>query len=91
MKENIMKNLKCNTCGNSYHWREAFAKFGFDDGDRNLQTPRIVQALDNARYHVKYSRQSPHNTLIYSIEKDSVEFMPIKTNNYRIGYDYPLD
>ena len=84
-----MADHKCKYCGNSYHWKNAFAKFGYDDGDGKIETPHIAQALENAGYSVKYSRWSPHNTLIYSIQKDGVEFMPLNNPEIRIGYDGP--
>jgi len=85
-----MKHLKCEHCGNSYHWSEAFAKFGYDgDGDGKVKTPLIAHALEDAGYRVKYSRWSPHNTIIYSIKKGGVEFTPCDNPNYRIGYDDP--
>lgn len=86
-----MTNRKCDTCGNSYHWSEAFAKFGYDDGNGRIETPYIAQALINAGYSVKYSRWSPHNTLIYSITKDGKEYMPSEYSDYRIGYDNPRE
>jgi len=84
-----MVDMKCKTCGNSYHWSEAFSKFGFNDGDGDVKTPLIAKALENAGYAVKYSRWSPHNTLIYSVCKDGIEYMPINDPKYRIGYDDP--
>jgi len=84
-----MQHLKCNTCGNSYHWSHAFAKFGYDDGDGNIKTPDIAEALEFAGYYVKYSRWFMHNELIYSIKKDNIELMPVDNPNYRIGYDDP--
>ena len=77
--------MKCEACGNSYNWNEAFSKFGFDDGDGDIKTPLIAQALEDAGYHVKYSRWSPHNTLIHSIIRDEIEFMPLNNPLYRIS------
>jgi len=86
-----MNGMKCISCGNSYHWSEAFSKFGFNDGDGDVKTPLIALVLENAGYHVKYSRWSPHNTLIYSIKKDGIELMPINDSQFRIGYDDPSE
>ena len=83
--------MKCKHCSNSYRWHEAFAKFGYDDGDGSVKTPLIAQALENAGYDVKYSRWSPHNTLIYSITKNGTEYMPDAVSKYRIGYDDPKE
>ena len=74
-----------------YHWREAFNKFGYDDGDGDIETPLVARILEDAGYAVKYSRWSPHNTIIYSIQKDGMEFMPVNDLKYRIGYDDPRD
>ena len=86
-----MEDMKCELCGNSYHWSEAFSKFGFNDGDGDVKTPLIALALEHAGYAVKYSRWSPHNTIIYSIKKDGIEFMPINNPQYRISYDDPRE
>jgi len=47
-----MQHLQCRHCGNKYHWREAFSKFGFDDGEVKVQTTFIRRALENAGYEV---------------------------------------
>jgi len=86
-----MQHLQCRHCGNKYNWREAFSKFGFDDGEGEIKTPHIAEVLEFAGYYVKYSKWLMHNELIYSIKKDGIEFMPIKTPEYKIGYDDPLD
>lgn len=86
-----MTHHKCKHCGNTYHWNHAFAKFGYDDGDGKIETPHIAQILENAGYTVHFSRWSPHNTLIYSIQKDGIEFMPRNTAKYLIGYDDPQE
>ena len=84
-----MEKYRCKACGNIYHWHHAFAKFGYDDGDGNVQTKRVARILEDAGYAVKYSRWSPHNTIIYSIEKDGIEYMPLGDPDFRIGYDDP--
>lgn len=84
-----MTNRKCDTCGNRHHWHHAFSKFGYDDGDGIVETPDVARVLEKAGYTVKYSRWSPHNTLIYSIQKDGVEYMPLHNPDIRIGYDDP--
>ncbi len=84
-----MESCKCKTCGNRYHWHHAFAKFGYDDGDGNVQTPLVASILEDAGYAVKYSRWSPHNTIIYSISKNGIEYMPTDNPVFTIGYDNP--
>lgn len=71
-----------------WDWSEAFYKFGFDDGEGNVHTPLVAATLECAGYQVKYSRWSPHNTIIYSIQKNGVEIMPVCKHKYRIGYDH---
>lgn len=84
-----MAKHKCTHCGNCYHWHEAFAKFGYDDGDGKVETLLVAKILRNAGYTVKYSRWGPHNTIIYSIQKDGVEYMPLHDTRFIIGYDDP--
>ncbi len=86
-----MAEHQCPSCGHKPHWSEAFAKFGYNDGDGIIYTPIIAQALEGAGYSVKYSRWSPHNTLIYSIQKYGIEYMPLYDPATRIGYDDPRD
>lgn len=86
-----MEYMKCKHCGNCSRWKDAFSKFGFNDGDGLIKTPVIAQALENAGYAVKFSRWSPHNTIIYSIKRDGIQYMPNKNSNYLIGYDDPQE
>ncbi|MGH1470869.1 MAG: hypothetical protein ACRBCS_06725 [Cellvibrionaceae bacterium] len=84
-----MEKYRCKACGNIFHWHHAFSKFGYEDGDGDVQTKFVASILEDAGYAVKYSRWSPHNTIIYSIKKDGVEFMPLGNPSFRIGYDDP--
>lgn len=84
-----MTDMKCKHCGNSYHWHHAFAKFGYDDGDGKIQTPYIASILEEAGYTVQYSHWSLHNTIISSIAKDGIEYMPLGNPRIFIGYDDP--
>lgn len=79
----------CHSCGAEYHWQweEAFDKFGFNDGDGQIETDQVVDALSKAGYVVATETWGLHNTLIVSIEKDGRELMPVCDNNVRIGYD----
>ncbi len=86
-----MQHLTCKHCGNRYHWREAFSKFGFDDGEVKVQTSFIGRALENAGYEVSYFWWRPHNMIIYSIRKGDIEYMPINTSRHGIGYTDPVD
>ena len=69
--------------------RGLFAKFGYDDGDGQVQTRAVAKILEDFGYKVKYSRWGPHNTIIFSIVKDGVEYMPLKNPQFVIGYDDP--
>ena len=84
-----MADHRCIHCGNRYHWREAFSKFGYDDGDGKVETPSIARLLQDCGYTVKYSRWGPHNTIIFSIQKDGIEHMPLHDTRFVIGYDDP--
>lgn len=83
--------MKCKHCGNCYHWKDAFSKFGYDDGDGKVETPLIAEALENAGYSVEFSKWFMHNELIYSIKKSGIEFMPRNTAKYLVGYDDPQE
>jgi len=86
-----MTRYKCKCCGSSYHWREAFAKFGHDDGDGQIQTLRVGHALQKAGYGISYFWWRPHNIIIMSIRKNNIEYMPIKISCYSIGYSDPIE
>mgnify|MGYP006074374747 CR=1 FL=1 len=84
-----MRPHKCKHCGNRYHWNHAFSKFGYDDGNGNIETPAIAHLLETAGYRVKYERWCAHNVIITSIQKDGIELMPLLDQSIRIGYDDP--
>lgn len=86
-----MSQHKCPHCGNRFHWREAFAKFGHDDGDGHVQTHAVAEALRQSGHAVKYSKWGPHNIIIHSIKKDGIELMPIHNPRFIVGYDDPRD
>lgn len=74
-----------------WQWIEAFYKFGFDDGDGNIETGSVVDFLKEAGFRAKTFKWIPHNTIIVSIQKDRVEYMPNKISGYRIGYHNPRE
>ncbi len=86
-----MQHLQCRHCGNKYHWREAFSKFGFDDGDGKVGTQIIAKALENAGYKVRYFWWQPHSMVIYSIKKGDIEYMPFNKSYHGLGYTDPID
>lgn len=82
---------ECKCCGGEYFWRweEAFDKFGFGDGDGQVETPTVEAVLENAGFTVKSEPWGMHNTVILSICKDGVEAMPHENSKFIIGYDDP--
>ncbi|MCG7870513.1 MAG: hypothetical protein JAZ11_00235 [Candidatus Thiodiazotropha lotti] len=79
------------SCGGLLHWdwTEAFAKFGFNDGDGQIETWQVENILLAAGYEVTVDNRGPHNTLITSVKKDGVELLPFDNPDYRFGYDDP--
>lgn len=72
-----------------WDWTEAFAKFGFGDGDGQVETPQVEAVLTEAGYTVTVEQWGLHNTVITSIRKDEVELLPYDNPAYRFGYDDP--
>lgn len=83
-----MPSCICQNCGAPFHWiwEEAFDKFGFGDGDGQVETATVVDVLEQAGYVVNHDFWSLHNDVISSIKKDGVEQIPENTD---IGYDNP--
>ncbi|MFI0416189.1 MAG: hypothetical protein ACH255_18855 [Candidatus Thiodiazotropha sp.] len=83
----------CLSCGGTLHWdwAEAFAKFGFNDGDAQIETWRVEDVLIEAGYEVTVDNWGPHNTLITSIRKDGIELIPFDNPDYTFGYDDPRE
>jgi hypothetical protein len=86
-----MAQTTCDTCGGTLHWdwTEAFAKFGFGDGDGQVETWQVEAVLAEAGYTVKVEEWGLHNTVITSIKKDDAELIPYDNPAYRFGYDDP--
>ena len=83
---------ECRCCGGQYLWKweEAFDKFGFGDGDGQVETGTVEGVLANAGYAVQ-SDGGMHSVYIRSIQKDGREFMPDDDSTFTIGYDKPRD
>lgn len=83
----------CMSCGGMLHWdwSEAFAKFGFNDGDGQIETWRVEDALIDAGYAVTVDRWGVHNTLITSVKRHGVELIPFDDPDYSFGYDDPRE
>ena len=83
---------ECDNCGGAYHWQweEAFDKFGFNDGDGQIETWQVESVLVNAGYTVKVVEWGLHNTVIASIQKAGLVYIPDDGNShYTFGYDNP--
>lgn len=81
----------CERCGGTLYWdwTEAFAKFGFGDGDGQVETWQVEDALTEAGYAVAVEEWGLHNILITSIKKGDVELIPYDNPSYQFGYDDP--
>ena len=68
---------ECDNCGATYHWdwTEAFCKFGFNDGDGQVETWQVADVLTEAGYSVELNSWGVHNTVITSIKKNDTELI----------------
>lgn len=84
---------ECRCCGGMYHWiwEEAFDKFGFGDGDAQIETEQVKIALVEAGYTVETITWGVHNTIINSIQKEGIELMPAAESKAVVGYDNPRE
>ena len=64
-------------------------KFGFGDGDGEVETYKVEEILINARYEVESCQWGLHNIIINSIKKEKIELMPDENLDFTIGYDFP--
>jgi len=82
---------ECNNCGGKFHWlwEEAFDKFGFNDGDGQVETWLVEDALTDAGYEVKVDQWGIHNTIIVSIKKNADEIIPYEDKEVSLGYSCP--
>jgi len=78
----------CTNCGGDFHWtwEEAFDKFGFGDGDGQVETDTVIMALESEGYRVEAHPWGLHNTVIDSIKLKGIEQIPDETN---VGYADP--
>jgi hypothetical protein len=83
-----MPKSTCNNCGGqlTWQWEDAFNKFGFGDGDGQVMTHVVANVLRTAGYIVAEAPWGLHNTTIYSIKRDGIEFIA-QTLDY--GYGNP--
>jgi len=88
-----MTVTECDTCGGAYtwYWEEAFDKFGFRDGDGQVETWQVEGVLTEAGYTVRVEEWGWHNTVIASIVKDGKELIPHDDPDIRFGYTNPRE
>lgn len=86
-----MVTTTCDRCGGAFHWdwTEAFAKFGFDDGDGQVETWQVEDILTNFGYKVTIDQWGLHNFVTTSITKDGIELIPYDNSEYTFGYSDP--
>ena len=87
-----MPQSNCETCGGvgqlMWRWEEAFDKFGFNDGDGQVETWQVRNVLEDAGYDVTEIAWGLHNVIIHSIKKGGIELIP---ESATVGYDDPRD
>jgi hypothetical protein len=73
-----MPKTPCEYCAGAFIWRweEAFDKYGFNDGDGNVETFVVAEVLEKHGYITVCEKWGLHNVVIYSIKKDGVELIP---------------
>ena len=83
----MVETICCN-CGGTYqwNWEEAFDKFGFNDGDGQVETETVATALEDAGYEVTLNQYGLHNLVITSIKKGNTELIGKSVD---LGYDDP--
>lgn len=86
-----MPTTECDYCGGDYRWSwtEAFDKFGFNDGDGQVETWQVESVLSEAGYVCVVEGWGMHNTVIVSIKKDEVELISQDDPGVSFGYDCP--
>lgn len=81
----------CENCGGTFNWSwpEAFDKFGFRDGDGQIETWQVSEALETiGGCKVNAATWGCHNTIITSIKLGGVEQIPETAS---VGYDDPRE
>jgi len=86
-----MPITSCDTCNGDYcwSWTEAFEKFGFNDGDGQVETWQVEAVLADAGYDVTVEGWGLHNTVITSIKREDKELIPHDDPSVTFGYDDP--
>lgn len=74
-----------------WRWEEAFDKFGFNDGDGQVETWQVEAVLRKAGYVVEVNQLSLHNTIISSVKEQTEELLPKEDSDFCVGYDDPRD
>jgi len=89
-----MPKVECDYCGGKnyyWSWEEAFDKFGFGDGDGQVETWTVEDVLTEAGYEVTVNGWGLHNTVIVSIKKETQELIPMDDPSVQFGYDNPRE
>ncbi|GAB5552870.1 MAG: hypothetical protein Sapg2KO_24610 [Saprospiraceae bacterium] len=83
----------CECCGGVYEWgwEDAFNKFGFSDGNGNVNTYVIEEILTDAGYCAEAKGWGIHNVVIFSIKENGKELMPDEKASFTVGYDDPRE
>lgn len=81
---------ECLNCGGRYEWRweEAFEKYGFQDGNGQVETWQVKSVLVEAGYEVAVEDWGRHNTVIVAIKGDGCELL---AENFSYERDNPRD
>ena len=89
-----MPKSECDYCGSSdyyWNWEEAFDKFGFNDGDGQVETWTVEGVLVKAGYEVEVNGWGMHNTVIVSIKREGKELISLDDPEVQFGYDGPRE
>lgn len=73
----------------TWHWEEAFDKFGFDDGDGYIMTNDVVDVLEKAGYECFAEELGIHNVIIQNIEDPDGKEIWSNSMNFPMGYTNP--
>lgn len=81
----------CWNCQYVADWKDAFNKWGHDDGGATYQiTEYVAEALEKFGYTVERDSWGLHNYVIMSIKKDDVEIYGTDEME-TVGYDHDWD
>ncbi len=70
----------------AWDWSDAFYKFGFQDGNGEIHTPRIAAVLAEAGHFARYAKWGGHKVVIFMMRKGGECYLPT-----RAAYENPRD